>query len=101
VTAESLITTTNNVVISTNTTLDDDLYCQNLTINAGVTLNTGGYRIFASGTLNLNGTISRDGMDATYGAYNVNNSGDALAAGTLGGSAAGGAAGNGSGNSAS
>jgi prepilin-type N-terminal cleavage/methylation domain-containing protein len=43
--------------ISANTTLTRDMHYTNLTVNAGVTLNTGGYRIFATGTVTLNGTV--------------------------------------------
>src|SRR5260370_1512306 len=66
------------------TTLTRDTYYHNLTINAGQTLNPGGFRVFVSGTLTLgNGTrIARDGNNARAG-------GAALAPGTLGGSGAG------------
>jgi hypothetical protein len=65
--------------LSSNTTLTRDTYYNNLTINAGVILNPGGYRVFVSGTLTLNAgaSIRRDSLG-----------GSPLAAGTLGGSAA-------------
>jgi len=47
----------NNIVISSNTTLANDLYCNNLTINSGVVLTTNGYNIYCSGTFTNNGTI--------------------------------------------
>jgi hypothetical protein len=40
-----------NVTISTNTTLTSDMFYENLTIATGVTLNTGGYRVFVRNLL--------------------------------------------------
>ena len=53
--------------ISASTTLTRDMYYADLTVNPGVTLNTGGFRIFVSGTLTLGAgsLIGRDGLDAT------------------------------------
>lgn len=45
------------VVIASNVSLSRDMYYSNLTINAGVHLNTNGYRVFVKNTLTLNGTI--------------------------------------------
>lgn len=56
-----------DVIISTNTTLTEDKYYKNLTINTGVTLDCGGYVVFVAGTLTNNGTISRAGNNATNG----------------------------------
>jgi hypothetical protein len=83
-----------NVVISTNTTLTGDSYYANLTINTGISLNTGGYRIFVSGTLTLSGTsiISRDGNNGTNGDSGTA-AGAAIAAGSIGGGTVGGAGG--------
>lgn len=53
-----------NVVVSTNLSLTRNMYYKNLTVNAGVTLNTNGWRIVVSEQLTLNGTISHDGSDA-------------------------------------
>lgn len=50
-----------DVVISSNTSLSRDMYYNNLTVNAGVTLTTAGYRVFVAGTLTNNGTISNGG----------------------------------------
>src|SRR3990167_6489148 len=47
-----------DVIISSNTTLTADKYYNNLTVNSGFILNSGGYRIFVKGTLTNNGTIS-------------------------------------------
>ena len=47
-----------NITISSNTTLTNDLYCNNLTINSGVVLTTNGYNIYCYGTLTNNGTIN-------------------------------------------
>jgi hypothetical protein len=74
-----------NVTISVNTTLSRDMFYNNLTVNSGVTLNPGGYRIFVKGTLTNNGLIARDGNNAT-----LQLGGEALADAELGGSGAGG-----------
>lgn len=74
-----------NVTISGNTTLTRDMFYNNLTVNAGITLTTAGYRIFVKGTLTNNGTISCAGNTATDATGAA-----ALASGSLGGSAAGG-----------
>ena len=54
-----------DVVISKNTSLTRNMYYNNLTVNAGVTLKTNGWRIVVADTLNLYGTISNDGGDAS------------------------------------
>lgn len=64
------------VVISGNTTLTRDMYYTNLTINSGVTLTTGNFKIFGTGTLTNN--------NATNGISNVG------VAGSAGGNGAGG-----------
>ena len=91
------------VTISVNTTLSSDMYYSSLTVNSGVTLNTGGYRVFVSGTLTNNGTISRVGNVGTAGNAGETTTfgtggagGAALAGGTIPGSLAGVAGGNGS-----
>ena len=65
--------------ISTNTALTTDMYYTNLTVNSGVTLSTGGYRIFCSGTCAVNGTIDNSG-----GAGGNGGNGTASAGGTAG-----------------
>jgi len=50
-----------DVTISSNTTLTSDMYYNNLTVNGGVTLKTGGYRIWVKNKLVNNGTISNNG----------------------------------------
>jgi len=50
-----------SVTITTGTTLTRDMYYQNLTINTGITLNPAGYRIYATGTVDISGTIARNG----------------------------------------
>jgi len=50
--------TLQDITISSNTTLTSDLYCNNLTINSGVTLTTNGYNIYCQGTFTNNGTIN-------------------------------------------
>src|SRR5258706_287458 len=49
------------------TTLTADQFYNNLTINVGDTLATGGYRVYVKGTLTLNGTIYRSGNAGTAG----------------------------------
>lgn len=45
--------------------LNGDVQVLNMTINAGVTIKTNGYRIICEGTLTNNGTITRTGTSAT------------------------------------
>jgi hypothetical protein len=79
-----------NVSLSADTTLTEDAYYENLTLDPGVTLNPGGYRIFVRDllTLGAGSTIARNGNDAT-----LLNGGAALDPGTLGGSGRGAAGG--------
>ena len=51
--------------ISVDTTLSRTIWCDDLTIDPGVTLNPAGWRIFVRGTLTLNGKIARNGGNAT------------------------------------
>lgn len=68
--------------ISVNTTLTADTKYLNLTVNNGVTLTAGGYRIFVKNTLTNNGTISAAGTDGGDGGNaNVNTAGAAGSAG--------------------
>lgn len=50
-----------DTLIDTNTTLDQDLYADVLTVEAGVTLTTAGFRIFARKGVHNAGTIAHDG----------------------------------------
>lgn len=61
--------TDGDVVISANTLLTRDMYYDDLTINAGFTLNPGGFRIYCSGTCTVSATakISGNGNDGTNG----------------------------------
>ena len=45
-----------NVTISSNTTLTRDMHYNNLDVNAGVTLNTAGFRVFVRNTLTMAAT---------------------------------------------
>lgn len=47
--------------IAATTTLSSDKYYNSLTVNSGITLYTGGYKIFDKGTLTNNGIIANDG----------------------------------------
>jgi hypothetical protein len=80
--------TDGDVVISVDTTLTRDMYYNTLVINSGVTLTTGGYRIFAFTSIENNGTIARNGNDAIGTAGGV-----ALVVGSLAVGVAGGAGG--------
>jgi hypothetical protein len=85
--------TEGNVTFSSNTTLTGDRYIANMTINPGIRVITGGFRIFVSGTLlfgSFNSIISYNGNDGVG-----RNAGVALStsAGSLGGSGGGGAGG--------
>ncbi|SNW61986.1 Collagen-like protein [Orpheovirus IHUMI-LCC2] len=73
-----------DVVIAAPTTLLRDMVYNNLTVNAGASLDTGGYRIFVRNMLINNGTIQNDGTPGT------NVGGIATPLGTLGVGAAGG-----------
>ena len=81
--------------LSTSQTLSRDMFYQDLTVDAGVTLNPGGCRVFVKGRLTLNGNISAAGGNG--GAASGANGGSAGTAGTpfgtgfLGSSGAGGA----------
>jgi len=72
-------------------TMVRDAFLTNLTVNAGITLNTGGFRLFVNGimTIAATGIVMRDGNAGALGV-----AGAALAANTLGASHAGGAGGN-------
>ncbi len=66
-----------NLTISTNTTLNGDIFCSNLTINSGVTLsNNGTYSIICSGTFTNSGTLN-------VGRYGVFIQANTLIAGTI------------------
>lgn len=58
-----------HVTISSNTTLTRDMYYESLTVNNGIVLSTGGFRIFSRLFINLVGTgkISANGADGANG----------------------------------
>lgn len=83
-------------------TLTRDIHASSITVDAGITIKAGGYRIFCTGTITANGTIERNGNDGTDGgdggnatggtagtAGSAGSGGAALAAGTLAGASAG------------
>ena len=47
-----------DATISSTTTLVRDMHYRNLVVNSGVTLNTANHRIYATGTITINGTIA-------------------------------------------
>ena len=61
-----------DVTISSNTTITRDMYYNNLTVNSGVTLSCGGYRIFVKNKLTNNGTISANGGNGGNGGNGPN-----------------------------
>lgn len=66
-----------NVTISAHTVLTRDMYYANLTVNASIVLRSSGYRIFVSGTLTLNGTITNQGWPIPAFNGGANSAGDA------------------------
>lgn len=77
-----------DVTISGNTTLARDMYYNNLTVDNGFTLTTGGYRVFVKGTLTNNGTIEYSGTVGGAGGNGGNAAGGAGGAAGSAGSAA-------------
>ena len=56
-----------SIIISANTTLTSDKFYYNLTINAGIVLNTAGYRVFVKNILTMNsGSTIGVGTASTY-----------------------------------
>lgn len=98
-TAPTGTTKTDNTNGATIYRLDRDVYYTTLTLDATVTINTNGYRIFCSTSCTINGTISRSGNNGTNGTTSSGSraaggaGGAALADGYLKGSAAGGTGG--------
>lgn len=83
-------------VVAVNTTLTRNMFYSSLTINPGIILNPGGYAIFCTGTVTINGTIERSGNNGIAGVAGVPGSGiggAALSSGFLFGSYAGGTGG--------
>lgn len=83
------------VTISVNTTLTRDMYYSSLTVNAGVTLNTGGFVIFCDGPVNVaaTGFIARNGNPGGNAATSSAGGAAGAIAGVTTGTGAAGAAG--------
>lgn len=64
------------------TTLSRDMFYRNLTIPSGQTIRSGGYRVYVSGTLTLNGTLGPEKLPAGW-------NGSSGAGSTVGGSVGG------------
>lgn len=79
---------TGTIVVSSNTTLTADVYCDTYQVDVGAIVTSAGYRIFAKTAIIVNGTIDRSGSDASGTAATA-----ALVAGTTGAAGAGGAGG--------
>lgn len=71
--------------ITTDGTLTEDLFCDNIMLSAGVTLHTNGYKIFAANAFAILGTISNTGGNA-----GLSSGGSGAPNGTLGGGSDGG-----------
>ncbi len=96
-----------DVIVNSDTTMTEDWYCNNLTVNNGCTLNPGGYRIFVKETLTNAGTIARvggnggngedggTGCSSSHSDTDGGTAGGSLAAGFLPGAVGGAAGGNG------
>ena len=52
------------IVVSSNTTLTGDVYCDTYEVQLGATVTTGGFRIFAQTSILVNGVIERNGTNA-------------------------------------
>ncbi len=74
-----------DVTISSTTTLTEDMYYNNLTVNSGVALNTGGYRIYVKDTLTVNGVMRNNGSDGGDGGNGGGTSGGSGGTGGSGG----------------
>lgn len=82
------------VTLSANTTLTRDMQYDALTIDAGVTLFTHGYRVRCRGTVTVKGTITASGSAGATGTATAGGAGGAGApGGTVGGGYTGGAGG--------
>jgi len=57
-----------DITYSTDTTLSNNIFARNLTVNSGVTLKPYSYVIHASEKITINGTISADGGNGANGA---------------------------------
>lgn len=80
-----------DATISVDMTLTEDKFYENLTVDAGVTLNPGGFRIFVRDTLTLNGKIARNGNNGNNAVLNAAGTGGAvITGGILGGGLQGG-----------
>lgn len=73
----------------TSNVLTRDAFFTNLTIDSTYTLNTGGYRLFVSGTLTVNGSITRNGNNGTAGGSASNQTSDGNGGGGTAGAAGG------------
>lgn len=97
-TAPTGSTKTDNTNGATIYRLDRDVYYADMTVDATVTVNPNGYRIFVNKTCLINGTVSRNGTAGTNGSTSNGGGSVSLADGYLKGSAATGAGANASGN---
>lgn len=71
-------------IISVNTTLTRDMFYTTLTVNAGVTLKTGGFRIHATTSVTNNGTIDNSAGNSTATVVGAPGAPGSLGGGTAG-----------------
>ena len=98
-----------SIVYSSNSTLSEDVYAVNVTINSGVTVSTNGYNFYCSGNFVNNGTIDTGtnpnsflNLTSSYGGSGAGGGSGQIQGGAAGNSttAPGGAGGTGGGNGA-
>jgi hypothetical protein len=79
-----------SVTISGNTTLSSDMYYYDLTVNANITLNTGGYRVFVKNILTMGSSavIGLPGGSVALGTLKGGGAAGANTTNSLGGSGA-------------
>ena len=85
VTADGVSTVPGFTLSGSTYTATRDTFFVDLTVNAGITLNTQNYRVFGRGTLTNNGHISCDGNSATSSTGSSSRSPGSLTSGGSGG----------------
>ncbi len=83
--ADGTATDPNLTLAGSTYTLNNDCFYRHLTVNAGITIKTNGFRLFCSGTLLNNGTISCKGNDASGATAGAITHAGALGTGLAGG----------------
>lgn len=84
-TLDGVATFTYANLVGSTYTLTRDVFLNNLTVNPGVTLQSGGFKIFVGSTCTNNGTIAADGKNAALGVAGGSSALGTLGIGTAGG----------------